>query len=46
MSNVYITPHVGGFFHGYAEQVLPILVENVGKFLAGRRDEMRNVVRR
>jgi D-2-hydroxyacid dehydrogenase (NADP+) len=46
MPNVYITPHVGGFFHGYAEHVLPILVENMGLFLAGRRDKMRNVVQR
>jgi phosphoglycerate dehydrogenase-like enzyme len=45
MPNVYITPHVGGFFRGYAERVLPILVENMGKFLDGRRSEMRNIVR-
>jgi phosphoglycerate dehydrogenase-like enzyme len=46
MPNVYITPHVGGFFYGYAEMVLPIVLENVGNFLAGRVSEMRNVVRR
>jgi phosphoglycerate dehydrogenase-like enzyme len=46
MPNVYITPHIGGYFHGYAERVLPILIENMGKFLAGRRGEMRNIVER
>jgi phosphoglycerate dehydrogenase-like enzyme len=46
MSNVYMTPHNGGMFHGYAERVMPIVVENMGKFLAGRREAMRNIVGR
>jgi D-2-hydroxyacid dehydrogenase (NADP+) len=46
MPNVYITPHIGGHFHGYADQVLPIIIENMGKYLAGRKGEMRNVVER
>jgi phosphoglycerate dehydrogenase-like enzyme len=45
MPNVFMTPHSGGFFHGYAEKILPILIENMGKYHAGRPAEMRNIVR-
>jgi phosphoglycerate dehydrogenase-like enzyme len=44
MPNVYMTPHLGGYFIEYEEFVLPIIEENMRLFLAGRTQEMRNLV--
>lgn len=46
MKNVIVTPHLAGFNDRYASQALPIVEENVQKFLAGDVDHMVNVVRR
>lgn len=46
MPNVIMTPRIGGMSDTYAEQALPLLVENVGAFLAGQPERMRNVVSR
>ena len=44
LPNVVISPQIGGYFVGYEEQAMPLLVENMGLFLAGRFGEMKNVV--
>jgi phosphoglycerate dehydrogenase-like enzyme len=44
LPNVFITPQVGGYFIGYEEHVLPLLIDNMQLFLAGRFGEMQNVV--
>jgi phosphoglycerate dehydrogenase-like enzyme len=44
MPNVVACPHIGGFFREYEEYVLPIVIENMGLFLAGRYNEMRNLI--
>jgi phosphoglycerate dehydrogenase-like enzyme len=44
--NVVITPHVGGHVAEYEGYVMPIIIENMRHFLAGRTDLMRNVVAR
>jgi phosphoglycerate dehydrogenase-like enzyme len=46
MKNVIVTPHLAGFNDRYASQALPLVEENVQKFLAGDADHMVNVVRR
>jgi phosphoglycerate dehydrogenase-like enzyme len=46
MPNVVITPQIGGFVAEYEDYVMPILIDNMRLFLAGRQDEMRNVVPR
>jgi len=46
MPNVVITPHIGGYVAEYEDYVIPIVVENTGHFLAGRKEAMRNVVPR
>lgn len=46
MPNVVITPHIGGFVAEYEDYVMPIVIENMREFLAGRPERMRNVVRR
>lgn len=46
MPNVIITPRIGGMSDVYARQVLPLVTHNLRCFLDGRRDEMKNIVRR
>jgi D-2-hydroxyacid dehydrogenase (NADP+) len=44
LPNVVISPQIGGYFIGYEDQVMPLLMENMQRFLAGRVDEMQNVI--
>jgi D-2-hydroxyacid dehydrogenase (NADP+) len=46
MDNVIITPHMAGFHVGYPADALPVVEENIRRFLAGDLDHMINVVRR
>ena len=46
MPNVLITPHMAGFHVGYPAEAIPIVTENIRRFLAGDVDRMINVVRR
>ncbi len=46
LDNVIVTPHVGGLSDIYAEQVIPVLIENLRAYRDGRRGAMRNVVTR
>jgi len=45
LPNVVVSPQVGGFFDGYEDHVMPLLLENMRRFLTGRVGEMENVVR-
>ncbi len=42
--NVFLTPHLGGYINGYEALAMPIVVENMRLFLAGRPRDMRNIV--
>jgi len=46
LGNLIITPHLGGAFDEYPERALPIIQENMRRFLAGDTDNMINVVKR
>lgn len=46
MKNVIVTTHLGGFYDGYADRALPVVEENIRRFLAGDTGNMINVVRR
>jgi len=46
LPNVFITPHVGGYVVEYEEFIMPLIVDNMRLFLAGRLDEMANIVTR
>ena len=46
MPNVIVTPHLGGFFDEYPRHALPVVEENLRKFLAGDTKNMVNMVRR
>lgn len=46
LPNVLITPHAGGFFDGYPKHALPVLEENLRRFLAGDTGNMLNLVQR
>jgi len=45
LPNVVVSPQVGGFFDGYEDHVMQLLLENMRRFLTGRVGEMENVVR-
>ena len=45
LDNVILTPHIAGFHVGYIDDALPIVEENVRRFIAGDISNMRNVVR-
>jgi D-2-hydroxyacid dehydrogenase (NADP+) len=46
LPNVFITPHIGGYVVEYEDFVMPLVVDNMRLFLAGRRSEMQNIVAR
>jgi len=46
MDNVIMTPHMAGFHVGYAADALPVVEENVRRYLAGDFEGMINVVKR
>jgi len=46
LPNVFITPHVGGYVVEYEDFIMPLIVDNMRLFLAGRRSEMKNIVAR
>ncbi len=46
MENVLITPKQGGYCDVYVDHALPIIEENIRRFLAGEADTMINMVAR
>ena len=46
LPNVFITPHLGGYTSEYEDLIMPLVIENMRAFLAGRPSEMRNIVKR
>jgi len=44
LPNVFITPHVGGYIVEYEDFVMPLVIDNMRLFLAGRQNEMTNIV--
>jgi len=44
LKNVILTPHIGGMSDIYYEQVLPIFVENLKRYLQGERRNLINYV--
>ncbi len=44
LPNVFVTPHLGGYTSEYEDLIMPLIIENMRRFLAGRHDEMRNIV--
>jgi len=46
LPNVFITPHVGGYVIEYEDFIMPLIVDNMRLFLAGRPGEMQNIVAR
>lgn len=46
LPNAFITPHVGGYIVEYEDLIMPLIIDNMRLFLAGRQSEMRNIVAR
>ena len=44
MENVIILPHIGGMSDIYADQALPLIEENLRRFLKGERRDLINLV--
>lgn len=45
MDNVIVTPHIGGMSDIYSDQVIPILEENLRRFLKGERRDLINFIK-
>jgi D-2-hydroxyacid dehydrogenase (NADP+) len=45
LPNVFITPHLGGYTIEYEDLIMPLIVDNMRMFVAGRHSEMRNIVK-
>jgi len=46
LPNVFITPHLGGYTSEYEDLIMPLVIDNMRAFLAGRQSEMQNIVAR
>jgi D-2-hydroxyacid dehydrogenase (NADP+) len=46
LPNVFITPHVGGYVVEYEDFVMPLIIDNMRAFLAGKPNAMKNIVPR
>jgi len=46
LPNVFITPHLGGYTADYEDLIMPLIIENLRLYAAGRRSEMQNIVAR
>jgi D-2-hydroxyacid dehydrogenase (NADP+) len=44
LPNVFITPHVGGYIIEYEDFIMPLIIDNMRLFLAGRQSEMQNKI--
>ena len=44
MTNVIMTPRIGGMSDRYADQVLPLMTHNLRAFAEGRLNDMKNIV--
>ena len=45
LPNAFITPHLGGYTIEYEALIMSLIVDNIRAFLAGRQNEMRNIVK-
>jgi D-2-hydroxyacid dehydrogenase (NADP+) len=43
--DILLTPHVAGYVEEYEAAVLPLILDNLGHYRAGRYDQLRNLVR-
>jgi D-2-hydroxyacid dehydrogenase (NADP+) len=46
LPNVFITPHIGGYVFEYEDFIMPLILDNMRQFLAGRLSDMQNIVPR
>jgi D-2-hydroxyacid dehydrogenase (NADP+) len=46
LPNAFILPHLGGYTSEYEDLIMPLIVENMRRFLAGQPGDMQNIVPR
>ena len=44
LDNTIVSPHLGGMSDIYAEQAIPVIEENMGRFLKGERKDFVNLI--
>jgi D-2-hydroxyacid dehydrogenase (NADP+) len=44
LPNVFITPHLGGYTIEYEDLIMPLIIDNMRFYLAGRHSKMQNIV--
>jgi D-2-hydroxyacid dehydrogenase (NADP+) len=44
LPNAFVLPHLGGYTSEYEDLIMPLIVENMRRFLGGRQSEMQNIV--
>ncbi|MGO9400715.1 MAG: D-2-hydroxyacid dehydrogenase [Xanthobacteraceae bacterium] len=46
LPNAFVLPHLGGYTSEYEDLIMPLIIENMRHFLAGRQSELQNIVAR
>jgi D-2-hydroxyacid dehydrogenase (NADP+) len=46
LSNVFISPHIGGLFEEYQQMAMPLIIGNMSAYLSGHIGQMTNVIDR
>jgi D-2-hydroxyacid dehydrogenase (NADP+) len=46
LPNAFILPHLGGYTSEYEDLIMPLIIENMRRFLDGRQKQMQNIVAR
>jgi D-2-hydroxyacid dehydrogenase (NADP+) len=44
LPNAFILPHLGGYTSEYEDLIMPLILENMRHFLAGRPNDMQNII--
>jgi D-2-hydroxyacid dehydrogenase (NADP+) len=46
LPSAFILPHLGGYTSEYEDLIMPLIIENMRRFLDGRQKQMQNIVAR
>jgi D-2-hydroxyacid dehydrogenase (NADP+) len=46
LPNAFVLPHLGGYTSEYEDLIMPLIIDNMRSFLAGRQSKMQNIVAR
>jgi phosphoglycerate dehydrogenase-like enzyme len=46
LPSAFVLPHLGGYTSEYEDLIMPLIVDNMRRFLGSRQSEMQNIVAR